>query len=71
MKKLIDIRSYPAADVLDTLLQDKSTKKNIIWATDTYEELGGGFTDKAQISKASLMLSFYPCLAVQQDEQPP
>ena len=56
MKKLIDIRSYPAADVLDTLLQDKSTKKNIIWATDTYEELGGGFTDKAQISKASLML---------------
>lgn len=31
------------------LLQDKSTKKNIIWATDTYEELGEGFTDKVQI----------------------
>ena len=25
-------------------------KKNIIWATDTYEELGEDFTDKVQIS---------------------
>ena len=56
MEKLIDIRSYPVIDMLETLLQDKSTKKNIIWATDTYEELGEGFTDKSQISRASLML---------------
>ena len=49
MEKLIDISSYPVANVLDLLLQDKSTKKNIIWATDTYEELGEGFTDKVQI----------------------
>lgn len=50
MEKLIDISSYPVSNVLDLLLQDKSTKKNIIWATDTYEELGEGFTDKVQMN---------------------
>lgn len=49
MEKLIDICSYPIIKVLDLLLQDKSTKKNIIWATDSYEEFGTGFSDKEQI----------------------
>lgn len=49
MEKLIDISSYPVAQVLDVLLQDKTTKKNIIWATDTYEEFGEEFTDKVQL----------------------
>lgn len=55
MEKLIDISSYPVINVLDLLLQDKSTKKNIIWATDTYEELGEGFTDKVQMTAHSLL----------------
>ena len=55
MEKLIDICSYPVANVLDLLLQDKSTKKNIIWATDTYEEFGEGFTDKVQMNVNSLL----------------
>lgn len=55
MEKLIDICSYPVANVLDLLLKDKSTKKNIIWATDTYEEFGEGFTDKEQMS-ANILL---------------
>ena len=55
MEKLIDISSYPVVNVLDLLLQDKSTKKNIIWATDTYEELGEGFTDKVQINADALL----------------
>ena len=55
MEKLIDISSYPVADVLDLLLQDKSTKKNIIWATDTYEDLGEGFTDKVQMDAGALL----------------
>lgn len=55
MEKLIDIGSYPVVNVLDLLLQDKSTKKNIIWATDTYEELGEDFTDKAQMNAHSLL----------------
>lgn len=55
MEKLIDISSYPVVNVLDLLLQDKSTKKNIIWATDTYDELGEGFTDKVQINANALL----------------
>jgi len=55
MPKLIDITGGPVIDVLDLLLQDKSTKKNIIWATDTYEDLGHGFTDKEQIDQDLLL----------------
>ncbi|WOC31946.1 Eco57I restriction-modification methylase domain-containing protein [Caproicibacterium argilliputei] len=55
MEKLIDIQSGPVASLLDLLLKDKSTKKNIIWATDTYEELGHGFTDKEPISRGLLL----------------
>ncbi len=55
MEKLIDIGSYPVAPVLDVLLQDKTTKKNIIWATDTYEELGEEFTDKVQLDARALL----------------
>ncbi|MBR1442454.1 MAG: Eco57I restriction-modification methylase domain-containing protein [Firmicutes bacterium] len=55
MEKLIDISSYPVANVLDLLLKDKSTKKNIIWATDTYEEYGEGFTDKVQMNAKALL----------------
>ena len=55
MDKLIDIQSSQVLPYLDLLLQDKSTKKNIIWATDTYEELGSGFSDKEQINKNLLL----------------
>lgn len=55
MEKLIEINSYPVANVLGLLLQDKSTKKNIIWATDTYEEFGKGFADKEQIDVHMLL----------------
>lgn len=55
MEKLIDIRSSEIVPLLDLLLQDKSTKQNIIWATDTYEELGHGFTDKDHINQALLL----------------
>ena len=55
MEKLIDIGSAPVALLLDILLKDKSTKKNIIWATDTYEKYGRGFTDKEQIDRNLLL----------------
>lgn len=55
VEKLIDISSYPVINVLELLLQDKSTKKNIIWATDTYEEFGEGFTDKVQMNASTLL----------------
>ena len=55
MEKLIDIESYPIQDTLNLLLQDKTTKKNIIWATDAYAENGDGFLDKQEIKAARLM----------------
>lgn len=55
MEKLIDISSYPVAQVLDMLLQDKTTKKNIIWATDTYAEFGEEFTDKVQLDANAIL----------------
>ncbi len=55
MGKLIDIGSTLVEPLLDVLLQDKSTKKNIIWATDTYAGFGHGFTDREQINKGLLL----------------
>lgn len=49
MDKLIDFSSYPVRVALNVLLQDKSTKKNIIWATDPPEALPSNITDKSQI----------------------
>lgn len=41
MNKLIDINAYPVKETLKILLKDKTTGKNIIWATDTYSSDGG------------------------------
>ena len=49
MKKLIDFDSYPVRTTLQILLKDKTTKNNIIWATDAYAERGHGFQDKNHI----------------------
>lgn len=48
---LIDFNSYPLKIGLKRLLKDKATKKNIIWATNTYEHFGDSFDDRAQISE--------------------
>lgn len=40
---LIDIKSMPIAPLLPLLLADKTTKSNIIWATDTYASYGAGY----------------------------
>lgn len=49
MKELIDVTAYPIKELLPILLSDKSTQKNIIWATDAYEDYGLGFNDKNHI----------------------
>lgn len=56
MEKLIDISIDPVLSFLDLLLADKTTKKNIVWATDTYESLGSAFTDKKQLDRDKLLL---------------
>lgn len=50
MDKLIDITDPQIAPYLNILLSDKSTKKNIIWATDSFQELGNGFSDTAEMN---------------------
>lgn len=50
MSELIDVTAYPVKELLPILLMDKSTKKNIIWATDAYEDYGPGFDDKNHIN---------------------
>ena len=54
MENLIDIRDYPVRDVLKLLLKDKSTKKNILFATDAYD----GIVPEEPITEA-VLLGFY------------
>lgn len=54
MTDLIQIDSYPVKTTLRILLQDKTTKKNIIWATNSYESFGIGYSDKSQMTESQL-----------------
>ena len=55
MDKLIDFSSRPVRVAIQLLLQDKSTKKNIIWATDPPELLAPDVTDKSEITPQQLI----------------
>lgn len=63
MEQLIDFHAPEVQAVLDTLLKDKSTGKNIIWATDPPEELQTVMyepvTDRSQIAIQQLGLTHY------------
>lgn len=51
LEKLIDFEEYPVRPVLDILLEDKTTKQNIIWATDTYSALGADYLDTHHMTR--------------------
>lgn len=76
MKSIIDIRENVlrrTGSLLDILLVDRTTKKNIIWATNSYEEHGKVFFVKKQI-KPELVTGIYgfliqPRAAKSLDEQ--
>lgn len=55
MTKLIDLEAYPVKPVLDRLLQDKTTKQNIIFATDEYLANGPEFSETSQITADKLL----------------
>ncbi len=56
MKELIKLDSYEIHNTLNVLLQDKTTKRNIIWATNSYElQFGDEYDDKKQITIGSLI----------------
>lgn len=44
-----DIKEF-SPQVLDILLKDRSSKKNIIWATDNYKSYGSGFSSDDEIT---------------------
>ncbi len=54
-ENLIDLRQYPVEAVLTKLLKDKTTLKNIIFATDAYESLDGAFGKMSEITKQTLL----------------
>jgi hypothetical protein len=49
------IEKYP--DVLDTLLRDHTTQRNILWATNNYNSLGKFYNYKNEISPESITAS--------------
>ena len=54
MENLIDLKSYPVGAVLPILLEDKTTKENIIFATDSYLEKGNEYTANSHITVGSI-----------------
>ena len=71
MEELIQINVFPVRNVLKTLLQDKTTGKNIIFATDNYIEYG--CTDTDQITVDALLgfasIDLQPRMLKAQSEQ--
>ena len=51
-----DIKEY-SMEILSILLKDRTTKKNIIWATDNYSSRGFGFDDHITINAVTDMHS--------------
>ncbi len=53
MSELIDFKAFPVRILIKELIKDKTTKKNIIFATDAYSEYD--ITAKSQITEEFLM----------------
>lgn len=54
MVKLIDLNTYPVSENLKALLKDKTTKKNIIFATSVYSSKGTPIKETEQITEEIL-----------------
>ncbi|MEL5898508.1 Eco57I restriction-modification methylase domain-containing protein [Clostridium sporogenes] len=57
LTKLNEVKSYPIrdnSDILNILLKDRTTRKNIIWATNSYKDMGKGYYPEDYISQESL-----------------
>lgn len=55
MENVIDLNAYPVKNVLGLLLKDKTTKKNIIFATDAYSSLDYTIDVKSQMTEEILL----------------
>lgn len=59
MSDLIKFDQYPVKDALKTLLNDKTTGKNIMFATDTYSNIG--YTCTSQLYPYHAISGFFNC----------
>ena len=55
MNLIVNINDYPVKNVLKFLLQDKTTKKNIIFATNAYSTDYPEISEKTQITEYILL----------------
>ena len=66
----MNLNAWPVKDVLPTLLIDRTTKKNIIFATDSYAEQGQEYGAKNQITEEALkVLDIQPRVLKNAEEQ--
>lgn len=54
MNDYINLEEYPVKDILQILLKDKTTGKNIIFATDNYAAYGDGYGEQDEITVEKL-----------------
>lgn len=59
MQELINFHEYPIKNVLDVLLKDRTTNKNIIFATNEYSNINKMLTEKTQITSDLLAKDGY------------
>lgn len=55
MSYTIDISKEDIINVLDVLLKDRTTKHNIVWATDDYQQLGLLYHAECEINKKQVI----------------
>lgn len=48
MQELINFHEYPIKNILDVLLKDRTTNKNIIFATNEYSNINKTLTEKVK-----------------------
>lgn len=60
MEELIKLDTYPINGLLARLLQDKTTRKNILFASDSYAGYGAGYRDDSQMTEG-VLLGFDSC----------
>lgn len=60
MEELIKLDSYPIRGLVRRLLQDKTTRKNIMFASSSYADYGAGYRDNSQMTEG-VLLGFDSC----------
>ena len=60
LEELIKLDAYPIRGLVGRLLQDKTTRKNILFASDSYAGYGAGYRDDSQMTEG-VLLGFDSC----------